>query len=580
MRDIPQIYAYNEKCAVKDVLYTPQSGVELRDGLFKTVFDNNRRFLHRLDLDRMTYWFDIKTGTPTSAEPYRGHFEDNLKGQTLSMFLMGAANALRWVDDDSLRVKCEKLLERVRTAADPDGFLMPVDSRNFAYREYPHYVRIWLNYALEATALSVDPSAYDLLRRWQDWFNRCPDLPIIKYTELAFQGVVASTSVYFTPVGRKEDIDVNIEAYEEPWRLAQFQRRERDCVHIRRQPGVEPHAHGTETEAMEGYLDLYRATGRNYYLAAVLGMWDLYRADWQHAGGGIVMCEGMEKNYPGCRWLDPVDHYNELCCTSFWMYLNLRLHRLFPDDERYTAEVEKSLYNIAFANQEGDEGIRYFGFLEQKKQAPGLNHCCCGVGTRIYGSLPEYLYLVSGDAVSVDLYTPSVLHWNDVTIENTGNIPYSDQVSLRLSMQEEREFALRLRIPGWTVGEAAVYVNGEKTASGRPGSYLVLRRLWKDGDCVTYRLPMDFRLTKYEGAAELKPFNRYAIEYGPILYAVCASTWQRARLIGWSTEDFRDWLFPTGEPLVFGIRQHPDYRLIPYMDVADQEFTCYPVFND
>jgi len=582
MKEIEQIYDYNHKVAVKDKLFTPLSGVKLNEGLFKTVFENNIKFLDKLDMGSMMYWFDIKTNTPTNAEPYRGHFEDNLKGSTLSMFLMGAGNILRWVDDENLRNKVHILMERLRTAAEDDGFLMPIDKTRFAHREYPHYVRIWLTYALCAVALSCDEDAYSMLRKWQDWFNNCIDLPIIKYLELAFQGIVASTYVYFTPIGTKKDIEVAIEAYEEPWRLAQFMRREKDAVHKRVQPGKEPHAHGTELEAFEGYLDLYRATGRNYYLDAVLGAYELYKRDWQHAGGGIVMCEGMnEANYPGCNWISPRYRYNELCCTAFWLYLNLRLHRLFPDKEEYMGEVEKSLFNIAFANQEGGEGIRYFAYLEEKKQKPGLVHCCCGVGTRIFGSLPEYIYSVSNDTISVNLYTPSEIEWNGVTLKSEADIPYSDKVKLTLKMEGSKQFKLKLRIPAWAVEDAEIKVNGNTVATGKAGTYEDIERVWNDGDVITYTLKMDFRLTKYKGADELPNFSRYAIEYGPILYAVAGPDFKRARLVGWGIDDFKKWLIPTEKPLVYNIAMKDGYRLVPYMDIGgDEEFTCFPVFNE
>ncbi len=606
MNKIEQVYDYNSKMVVKDELFTPLSGVRLNAGLYKRVFENNIKFLSLLNMGSMMYWFDIKTGTPTEAEPYKGHFEDNLKGSTLSMYLMGAANTLRWVDNDELREKVHILMERLRTAAEDDGFLMPVDKRRFAYIEYPHYVRIWLTYALCAVGLSCDEGAYGMLAKWQEWFNNCVDLPIIKYLVLAFQGVVASTHVYSTPVGTKRDIDVTIETYEEPWRLAQFMRREKNAVHIRNQPGIEPHAHGTETEAFEGYIDLYRATGRNYYLDAVLGAYELYKRDWQHAGGGIVMCEGMKTdNYPGCRWIATKNKYNELCCTSFWLHMCQRLHRLFPDKEEYMAEVEKSLFNIAFANQSEGDGIRYFAFMEEKKQKPGLVHCCCGVGTRIYGSLPEYIYSVSDDTLCVNLYTPSEIDWNGVTLVSEADIPYSEYVRLSLkipavgsgsaSENGGKKFRMKLRIPCWTVvknpavsgdgcetaggDKVEIYVNGQMAASGKPGSYVDIEREWQDGDFVTFRLGMDFRLTKYSGADELPGLARYAIEYGPVLYAVAGSDYKSARIVGWSISDYKSRLKPAGEPMAFDIDGKPGYRLMPYMDIGcEEEFTCYPVF--
>jgi len=578
MKNIPQMPQYNAKLKVKDQLFTPQSGVKLHDGLFSQVFDNNREFLRTLDMGAMMYWFDIKTNTPTDAQPYRGHFEDNLKGSTLSMFLMGAANALRWVEDDDLSARIGTLTDRLYSAAEEDGFLMPVDQRNFAHREYPHYVRIWLSYALEALGLAVDEHAYVVLRKWQNWFNNCPDLPIIKYLELAFQGVVASTSVYLSPVGQWEDIDTTIRYYEEPWRLAQFMRREKNAVHIRVQPGTEPHAHGSELEAFEGYLDLYRATGRNYYLNAVLGAHELYKNDWQHAGGGIVMCEGMPTNYPGCGWLNAKNHYNELCCTSFWLYLNQRLHRLFPDREDYTAEIEQSLFNIAIANQDGGEGIRYFAFLEGHKQPSGKVHCCCGVGTRIFGSLPEFLYSIGENTLAVNLYAPSEIDFDGFRLVSEGNIPYADDVRLPVRTASPRELTLRLRIPGWVSDEVPVSINGEPAAVGKPGSYLVLNRVWTDGDRITFTLPQTFRLQKYRGAEEIAGKTRYALLRGPILYALCGEN--PLDFADWTTADFADWLEPEGDSLHYRVKG-TDYRLLPYFELGnDIEFTCYPIMKE
>lgn len=302
------------------------------------------------------------------------------------------------------------------------------------------------------------------------------------------------------------------------------------------------------------------------------------------------------------------------------MHMCQRLHRLFPEKEEYMAEVEKSLFNIAFANQEGGEGIRYFAFMEEKKQKPGLVHCCCGVGTRIFGSLPEYIYSVSQDTLCVNLYTPSEIDWNGITLVSEADVPYSSDVKLTIKMPEAssaKSFKLMLRIPSWAVAEkqaeagtaeiksgaaqsdtgaaqpdtgaahseaavgmVKIYVNGKMAASGVPGSYVTVERSWQDGDCITYRLGMDFRLTKYSGADEIPGLSRYAIEYGPVLYALAGPDYKSARIPGWSIEDFRGRLVPTNEPLVYDIKEKNGYRLVPYMDIGcEEEFTCYPVFN-
>lgn len=580
-----QYYDYNWKLRAPDALFTPLHGVRLTDGLFKRVFEDNIKFLGRLDMDRMRYWFDLKQDREPVAERYPGHFEDNLKGQTASQYLMGAGNALRWAEVPALREGVGQVLDFIEEGAEDDGFLMPIDQRQFAYREYPHYVRIWLTYGLIAAARGGEKRAFSLLRRWQDWFNRCPDLPVIKYLELAFQGVVASPSVYVTEIGAPQDMEICREYYEESWRLAQFIERERDAVHIRRQHGKEPHPHGSELEAFEGYLDLYRYTGAPYFLNAVLGCWDLYKRDWQHPGGGIVMCEASPDAHPGCNYFHRHNHYNELCCSSFWMHLNQRLHRLFPDEEKYTFEVEQSLYNIAIANQNGDQDIRYFAFLDGEKARPErLNHCCSGVGTRIFGSLPEYLFTLTKDTLSCDLYAGAELAWETdrqtIRVTERTEFPYDGDVAIRFDMDEAQEFTLRLRIPGYALRPVSVRIGDKEIATGAPGAYLALRRIWQPGDELRFEIPMGFSALQYSGDDEVDGFVRASYTYGPLLMAVIGPrNHEQGVVLPGDAESLIPRLRHAGSPLHFTIDGAEDYVMAPYLEIQEQPFTCFPLFK-
>jgi len=587
-----QYYDYNHKMKIKNMVFAPLYGVKLNDGLYRRVFDNNRAFLTRLDVDRMRYWFDQKAGKPTAAAPYRGHFEDNLKGQTAYQALMGAGNALRFEDDEYLRGLVDTIVGFIAEGAQENGFCMPVAEEDFAYKEYPHYVRIWLTYGLLAAWRGGSETAKELLRNWQDWFNQCVDLPVIKYLELAFQGIVASPAVYMTSIGKPDDMEITREYYEEPWRLAQFMRMEPEAVYIRNQPGKEPHAHGTEMEAMEGYLDLYRYTGANYYLKAVLGAWEMYRRDWRHLGGGIVMCEFEEGARPGCNILNNEKRYNELCCTSFWMGVNQRLHLLFPDEEKYVSEIEQSLYNVAFANQQGGEAIRYFAWLHKRKQEGGLNHCCCGVGTRIYGSLPEYLYTMSEDTVSVDIFANSELRWQHnaetVIISMETDYPYDNKVTLKIGLgsvakYDSHLFSLKIRVPSYAKSAMYVTVNGAAAATGEPGAYVTLVRSWADGDAIEFDVPIGLTRELYRGAEEVSGYKRYGYMYGPVLMAVCGAFNHGDGIL--LPERCRDLSalslspVPGGDSLTFDI-PCAGYRLAPYFAIDSEEFTCFPLIED
>lgn len=594
-----QIINNNDKNKIPDKIFSPLYGVTLTGGLFAKVFHNNILFLQKVDLDAALYWFRKRAGKPAPGQPYTGHFEDNIKGQTAGLILMGAGNSLRWEKNAELEKLVTLIVDEIKAASESDGYLMAVPKEQFGTLEYPHYVRIWLTYGLYAAALGGNPDALDMLRRWQDWFNRCDDLPVIRYLTLAFQGVVASPFVYNTPIGKGEDIETTVKYYEEDWRLGQFIMREPHAIETRKQPGIEPHPHGTELEGFEGYLDLYRATGKHYYLRAVLNAYEMYKRDWQHVGGGIVMCEFLEA-YPGCNWLSPPRPYNELCCTSFWILLNQRLHRLYPEKEEYVAEIEKSLYNIAIANQDGVEGIRYFAWIDKHKQKGGLVHCCCGVGTRLYGLLPEFLYSVGEDALYFDMYSDSEFTWErekgETTVKTITPMPYDGKIKIEIACRKNGNFPVKLRIPYWTEGQVSITVDGVAGGIGEKGSYATLERDWTGSHTIEFTLPFGWRKTLYHGAEEYHnnaaepPFSmqRWAFEYGPLLMAITGATDSKAYTSGGDKggfvirhkpDDFRQWLKPGDGALHFAVEGHGDYRMIPYFEIdSDQAFSCYPFF--
>ena len=571
-------YQYNKKAKIKDVVFTPIEGVKLGEGLFNKVFNRNISFLISFKLEDLSYWFDVKAGRKAKGNPYRGHFEDNLKGQTAFEVLMGAGNALRWGKDENLEKIVDDIIQIIEETSDKDGYCMAIDRKFFARREYPHYVRIWLTYGLLAVAYSGSGKGLEILERWQKWFNSSRELPIIKYLELAFQGIVASTAAYFSPIGSKRDLEVVEQYYEEDWRLAQFMRMEPNCIQKRIQPGLEPHAHGSEIESLEGYLDMFRATGAYYYLDSVMGAIEMYKKHWQHAGGGIVMCEFLDSEEDSYI-LDPSQPYNELCCSSFWLYLHQRLHRLFPNVEEYVGQIESSLYNIAIANQNEDKTIRYFAVLEGCKEKGMVNSCCAGVGTRIYGSLPEFIFSVNENDIYVDIYSSATLSHEKAKIQIETDMPYSYMVNVSV-LNVKGPFKLHLRIPSWV--KAPFEISGKLVT---PGSYCEFD-ITKDCN-FSFTFPVNMIPHLYEGKESIPGYKRVGYLYGPLLLSFVGPKEYRYGKIfsltmeGYDSKAPETWLEPTDKPLVWKVKGKKDAYLMPYMDIGcNKNFVTYPIFNN
>ena len=292
---------------------------------------------------------------------------------------------------------------------------MAYPERETALRENANYVRSWITHGLIDASLAGNNEALPLIRGHLDWFNHCEYLSQVVDRNrgyipdhwIPYQGMISSTRMYLSPLGKPDDLDLIRDHYQEDWWLTQLLARDDKAIYDR------PESHCYEITAFEAYLDLYRITGEMKYLHSVLNAWEMLRDKWEMPGGSWALCE--RRRYPPKSYqLGVRSRSGELCCAVFWVKLNQRLHLLFPDNEVFVSEIEKSIYNAGIGNQVGESGISYHTILEGKKDepvSPPQGTCCEGQGTRLFGSLPEYLYSLSPAGIYVDIYASSEISW-------------------------------------------------------------------------------------------------------------------------------------------------------------------------
>jgi DUF1680 family protein len=397
--------------------------------------------------------------------------------------------------------------------------------------------------------------------------------------------MVANSRMYFTPVGKPEDIQVVQRYFQENYWLDGL--AQRDTKVVWQYPYDRPHNYLITD--FEAYLDIYRATGDKRYLEAMKGAWDLYHDHWEHVGGSIAITEFGEYP-PGSYRLKaqfPFCETGETCGSVFWTRLNQRFHLMFPEEEKFVSEIEKSIYNVGMANQIGNHGIIYHARLVGQKgdlHAPlCTNSCCEGQGTRLLGSIPEYIYSISTDGIYVDLFAPSKIKWTrpegEVALIQSTAFPFSPEVKLQLKLAQEASFKIKLRTPGWSATPMAIHVNGREVGTGQPGTYVTLDRNWKSGDSIKFTLPMDFKLTRYTGLDKIEGHERYSLEYGPILLALIGSDDAVLRVqSGREHTEILKQLRPNPDkPLQYDIDGHVGLTYIPYWKVLNEPFTCFPV---
>ena len=105
-----------------------------------------------------------------------------------------------------------------------------------------------------------------------------------------------------------------------------------------------------------------------------------------------------------------------------------------------------------------------------------------------------------------------------VTIVQETDYPFDGKVQFRFQLPRATQFKLYLRIPRWCQKAPTLALNGE-VAFDQPtpenGSYVIVDRLWLDGDTLSLKLPLSIRMQTWTA-------NHQAVSlaYGPLTFSL------------------------------------------------------------
>jgi len=152
---------------------------------------------------------------------------------------------------------------------------------------------------------------------------------------------------------------------------------------------------------------------------------------------------------------------------------------------------------------------------------PFSSRCCQHNHSQGWPYYAEHLWMATPDnGVAAMLYNSSnvkvkVGKGANVTLEQTTNYPFDDQISIRVNTVSPVSFPLYLRIPGWC-SNASVKINGEtENTSLAPGSYAIINKKWKQGDVVELMLPMKLQIHIWQ-----KNKSSVSVNYGPLTFSL------------------------------------------------------------
>lgn len=283
------------------------------------------------------------------------------------------------------------------------------------------------------------------------------------------------------------------------------------------------------------------------YINAANNIWENITNKKMYITGGLGSRhdgEAFGDNYE----LPNLTAYNETCAAIGSVYWNQRLF-LLTGNSKYYDIIERTLYNgmisgisldgknFFYPNPTESDGQYQFNMGSCTRQ-PWFDCSCCPTNLiRFIPSIPGLIYATHKDSVFVNLFVSNkarvLVDGDELDIEQTTNYPWSGKINFLIKPQKEKEFTLKIRIPGWALNKVApgdlysylknneskisLKINDNEHKIILKNGYAVISRVWNKDDKIELVLPMSVReVIANENVKDDR--NKVAFEYGPIVY--------------------------------------------------------------
>jgi DUF1680 family protein len=286
-----------------------------------------------------------------------------------------------------------------------------------------------------------------------------------------------------------------------------------------------------------GALDVAAETGDAGLLAAVREQWANSVARRTYLTGGVGSHHQDEAF--GDDFELPADRaYAETCAGIASVMLSWRL-LLATGEDKYSDLIERTLLNNVLASPRADgRAFYYTNTLHQRTpgpqpdqhqlsqraesglRAPWFEVSCCPTNVaRTLASAGLYFATASDDGIQLHQYgdyqLSTTLATGTVTLRVSSAYPDSGAVSVTVIEAPSGEMTLRLRVPAWARGSAALSENPTTRAPG----YAEIRRVFLAGESVAVRFPDGARAT-YPDPRVDSVRGTFAVEQGPLVLAL------------------------------------------------------------
>ena len=591
--------AHREVVPVKAVPF-PMKNVGLGPGAFAAAADANRRYLKTLPPDRLLHTFRLTAGLPSSAVPLgdwekpdcelRGHF---VGGHYLSACALSFASS----EDEELKRNGDLMVAELAKcqAQHKNGYLSAFPQEYFD--RLRDGVNVWAPFytihkimaghldmymfAGNEQALATAEKMAQWVRSWSDPLSE-QQMQRVLLVEYGGMGEVLCN--LYSVTGKREYLDL-ARRFDKKWFFDPL------AAHRDELKGLHVNTHIPQVIAA---ARLYELTGDKYYWNVANYFWNEVTAERSYCTGGTSNFETW-RTEPGVLSTQLSPHTTEDCCAYNMMKLTRHLFGWAPQ-AHYMDYYERTLFNHRMGTIDPETGTTAYylplgsGYSKIYAKPFDSFWCCNGTAAEEFAKLTDTIYFREDNAIFVNLYIASEVDWPEkgIRITQVTSFPEQQGTTLTISAAKPVDLNLKLRVPYWAK-TGAVQINGQTVpAFADPGSYLVLRGPWKNGDRIELNLPMHLHAAPMPDKESLQ-----AVMYGPLVMTARFGEEPREKWYRHFAADEKQeavptvqlkgkpdapssWLEPSGDKLTFRTAgQTQAATFVPLSSIVHERYAVY-----
>jgi hypothetical protein len=496
----------------------PIDAITPRGWLWKYLDNQRNGLTGHLDEAAGAPFDKLKHTKLTSDNWYAHEFEQ------VSYWIDGMIRCGYLLRDEFLINKAKEQIEYVLRNPDRDGYLGPQSLKESPHggNRWPHTV--FFRAVMAYYSVNKDKSILDALMRHY----------LSGTSEHTRERDVCNVEIMlwlYEKTGDKRIKDYALESYEGYNRLY----KERDTSVESMLSAKVMNEHGvTFNEIGKLGAIVYKYTGNKKYLDATINAYKKIDRDQMLIDG---VCSSTER----LRGKDPLDSH-ETCNISDYTW-SVGYLLMVSGGAEYADKIERACFNAAPGAVTADfRALQYFSCPNQVIADSSSNHnfyrcgdkwmsyrpkpgteCCSGDVNRAMPNYVARMWLLDNknSGLVAALYGPSSVvaivgegRQAEVNIVEETSYPFSEEINFHIYTKRDVLFTLFLRIPIWCE-KPQLLINNKpaRKINLRRGTFVSIRRLFSNGDCVKLILPMELKLSHW-------PRNGVGIERGPIVFSL------------------------------------------------------------